>query len=92
MNILEALTNHAKAREMIEMEEDIVIQTILKLAKYQAIMHFSPHDKRTLADIEAESPETPFDMLFYMRLLKQLMSHKGIIKEILNGNIDVVEL
>jgi hypothetical protein len=85
-NLPEMLLRNAEASDLIENEPDPGIKILLQSAQYQAIKTFIRRSD-TQSDQEFLN-QLPFDMVFYITAVKNLLSYKHIVSLELSGNLD----
>ena len=86
----EMIINRVKAQLEIEATEDPATQEILKIAQYQVLKAFIKFSDPPMTDEEFSSqlPIAPFDMYFYIKLVKNTVKNKDLLIRILSGDLD----
>ena len=89
----ELLLNLSEAATFVENVSDPSIKILLDMATYQVFRGFMRFSDQPLSDEEylKRLPAVPFDMLFYVRVVKQLFENKYLVMEVLSGNTDAAD-
>ena len=82
-----------EAHIFIEDEPDPAIKIILEMAQYQALKSFMGPSDKSLSDEEflEQLPAAPFDMLFYLKAVKNFLTYKHMLTQVLSGDIDAAD-
>lgn len=88
-NPFEILLNVREANEFVEGLDDPILKSLLQTALYKVYLRWVKSDNQTDEEFERRKPVVPFDMLFYITLVKDTLENKNYVKEILNGNLGI---
>ena len=89
LNLQDMLLNMSAARQEIDTTQDEIIREVLEMAEWQVLRPFFGVIEG-ITDEERLNllPHSPFDMLFYIQSIKRLVERKGVLIEVLSGNLD----
>src|SRR5258708_32167819 len=81
------LVNGQEARKLINATSDPIIRELLETASGIAFLQFLMTSGMTKDKLLDRLPIEPFDMLFYLRLVKVLFMNKDGMKRLLDGDL-----
>jgi hypothetical protein len=81
------LINRAEASDFIQSVDDPQIKLILELAQYQAYRSFLPVDGVDEETMLKQLPASQFDMLYFVKMVANLIRAKSMIVDILSGKM-----
>ncbi len=82
------LVNGQEARKLINATSDPIIRELLETASGIAFLQFLMTSGMTKDKLLDRLPIEPFDMLFYLRLVKVLFMNKDGMKRLLDGDLN----
>lgn len=82
------LLNWLEAKEFVSHVEDPIERYFLEVAMAKITMTFFLVSSGTEEEFQSICPIQPFDVLFYVKVMKNVVGNKQRLKRLLDGDLD----
>src|SRR4051794_27419404 len=80
--------NRQEAYDRVQSSEDPPTRALLEFALETATTQFLRWDHMSEEEWRSQLPDTPFDMLFFIKVMERMFENKGRMQRMLEGRTD----